>query len=293
MKKTILFLLIALGLSSSSYAQLFPLPQVFIGGVVTTPILFSDGTNTAPSISFATDTQLGFAHPGSGIIGINSLAAERIRLDVSNGYVVLASGGKVRWTSGSSNGSQDTDIGRSAAGVISYTTFGVDGTQATLVGHGELVQQRNSYTITPATATTANCSAGFFAASVTADCTIYTLAAGQKIISFNADVTTAFTCSGTCVGTKVVQCGISAGTAEVLAAARDITVLARYGLADADMGSGLTRAAAIQGGYLPSWTATQIISCRFTSGTGNWGSGAATFVNAGVIKFILVTEQIK
>jgi hypothetical protein len=108
-----------------------------------------------------------------------------------------------------------------------------------------------------------------------------------------ADVTAGFTCSGTCTGTKVMQCGISGAGTEILAASFNVAATGQAGDADAEMGSGLTRAAAIQGGYLPSWSATTPVVCRFTSGTGNWGSGAATFVNAGSVKITLITELIK
>jgi hypothetical protein len=115
----------------------------------------------------------------------------------------------------------------------------------------------------------------------------------MKLVGVYADVTVGFTCSGTCTGTKVVQCGITGAGTEILAAGFNVATTGQAGDADAELGSAMTRAAAIQGGYLPSWSGTTPVMCRFTSGTGNWGSGAATFVNAGSIKFTLVTEQVK
>jgi hypothetical protein len=166
-------------------------------------------------------------------------------------------------------------------------------TDSTAVDAGSLPRLRSSSTITPATAGVGNCGAAFLAAALTADCTIATLPAGMKLVGIYADVTVGFTCSGTCSGTKVVQCGTAAGGTQILAAGLNVAATGQFGLADADLGSGMTRAAAIQGGLIGSWSSTTPVSCRFTSGTGNWGSGAATFVNAGSIKFTLVTEQVK
>lgn len=295
MKRFVLPLLMVLAVGSYAYTQVQIIPSSSIdgSGTAANPILFADGTAGAPGIAFSAEPATGFARPGAGIIGLNSLAAERLRFDISNGYLVLASGGKVRWTSGASNGSQDTDISRSAAGIVAATLIGANGADATLVTNGALTRQRDSYTITPATGGATNCSAGFNTAGLTADCTVFTLAAGQMLTNIYADVTVGFTCSGTCTGTKVVQCGTAAGGVQIFAAGLNVAATGQFGLADADLGSGLTRAAAIQGGLIGSWTATTPISCRFTSGTGNWGSGAATFVNAGSIKFIIVTEQMK
>lgn len=170
------------------------------------------------------------------------------------------------------------------------------GTDDTTVTVGDVTRVRYQATITPASGGAGNCAtqaAGFKAAALTADCVVATLPAGVKIVGAYADVTAGFTCSGTCSGTKVFRMGISAGGTEIFATSLDVTSTGQFGLADANMGSGMTRAAQIQGGYLPSWSATTTITARFTSGTGNWGDASATFVNAGSIKFTLVTELEK
>lgn len=170
------------------------------------------------------------------------------------------------------------------------------GTDDTTTETGGVVQTRYQATITPASGGAANCAtsaAGFKAAATTADCVIATIPAGSRIVAVYADVTAGFTCSGTCTGTKVMQMGISAAGVEIFAASRNVATTATYGLADADMGSAMTRAAQIQGAYVPSWSATTTLTARFTSGTGNWGNASATFVNAGSIKFTIITEQAK
>ncbi len=206
---------------------------------------------------------------------------------VSNANLILSNNGVDYWNvSGPKSGSFGA-AGASNPVVITAPT------DSTAVEIGDLNRLRSSSTITPATGGAGNCATAFAAAALTADCTIGTLKAGQKLVGVYADVTVGFTCSVTCSGTKVVQCGTAAAGTEILAAGLNVATTATYGLADADLGSGMTRAAAIQGGLLPSWSGTTIVSCRFTSGTGNWGTGAATNVNAGSIKFTLVTEQIK
>ena len=140
-----------------------------------------------------------------------------------------------------------------------------------------------------ATLTATSCGAPFQAAALTADCTIATLPAKTKLIGVYADVTAGFTCSGTCTGTKTIGAGKTAGGVEIFAAGLNVAATGQLGLSDADLGTGMTRAAAIQGGYLNSWSATTPVIVRFTSGTGNWGDGAVTYVNAGSVTFYLDT----
>lgn len=222
---------------------------------------------------------------------VNSGTGRALRLTGASGGggVFLNFGGTDYWAVGSTNGTNGL-FGVVSAGAPVAPSAPTD---ATVVSMGHLNRLLSSTTITPATGNAANCGTAFAAAALTADCTIATLPAGMKLVEVYADVTVGFTCSGTCTGTKVFQCGTAAGGTQVFAAGLNVAATGQFGLSDADLGSGMTRAAAIQGGLLNSWSATTPISCRFTSGTGNWGTGAATNVNAGSIKFFLVTEQIK
>ena len=63
-----------------------------------------------------------------------------------------------------------------------------------------------------------------------------------------------------------------------------------FGGADAELGTALARATAVQGGKLS--IAGNIVSLRLTSGTGNIGNGAATNLSQGSITFYLVTERL-
>jgi hypothetical protein len=124
--------------------------------------------------------------------------------------------------------------------------------------------------------------AGLSAAAHTADLTIATLPAKSKITAFYADVTTGFTGGGETADT--ISAGIAAGGTTILAAGSAFTTHT-WGLADADMGTSMTRAAAIQGGYIPNWTGTQIISVRLSTTTNNTST-----LNAGSVTFYIVTD---
>lgn len=267
--------------------------------------LFPDGTAALPGMAFASQPSTGFLKSATSTVQLSlggaatyqfgsTFFAPSLTMDFTNGDVVLARGAANTLNLRNGANAQTIQVGPTPGFVnITSTNIVTAPTDSTAVEAGGLTHLRSSSTITPATAGVGNCGAAFQAAALTADCTIATLPAGMKLLAIYADVTVGFTCSGTCTGTKVMQAGTAAGGTQVLAAALNVAATGQFGLADADLGSGMTRAAAIQGGLIGSWSATTPISVRFTSGTGNWGSGAATFVNAGSVKFILITEQIK
>lgn len=105
------------------------------------------------------------------------------------------------------------------------------------------------------------------AAAVTADKTIATLPAKTILKGVICDTTTEYL--GGAVSACTLKVGTAAGGAEIIAVHDVFTAAVTKGLADADMGTGMTRAAAIQGGLLSSWTATTIVSVRITTTTAN------------------------
>jgi hypothetical protein len=114
---------------------------------------------------------------------------------------------------------------------------------------------------------------------------ICTLPAKTKIVGAYQDITTAF--KGGAVNAATLRVGITAEDAAEILAAKDCwTAAARYGLADADMGSALTRAAAIQGGYLPSWTGTTAIYATLNTTNGNCNA-----LTQGSVTIYLETER--
>lgn len=127
----------------------------------------------------------------------------------------------------------------------------------------------------------------WIAAAVTQDISIGVLPAKAKIVAVYADTTTAY---AGLAGTIQVQLGTTAGGAQLILAHDVKTGVVTKGLADADLGASITRAAAIQGGFIPSWTATTTVSARLTSGTGNIGTGAATNLSNGSTTYYLVVD---
>lgn len=114
---------------------------------------------------------------------------------------------------------------------------------------------------------------------------IATLLAKTKIIAFYADTTVAYT--GGTVSAATLEVGITAeGAAQILAAHDVLSGAVTKGLADADMGTSMTRAAAIQGGYLPSWSGTTAIYATIDTTAGNTNA-----LTTGSTTFYLVTER--
>lgn len=108
---------------------------------------------------------------------------------------------------------------------------------------------------------------------------IATLPAKTKIVGFYSDTTVKYTGGSTDAATMVV--GITSESAAEIIASHDVYAAAiLVGDADADMGTAMTRAAAIQGGYLPSWTGTTAIyaTLAITSDVlSNLTTGSTTF----------------
>jgi hypothetical protein len=114
---------------------------------------------------------------------------------------------------------------------------------------------------------------------------IATLPAKMKVVGFYADTTAAY--SGGTVSAATLEVGITAeGAAEIIATHDVKTAAVTKGLADADMGTGMTRAAQIQGGYLPSWAGTTAIYATIDTTDGNTNA-----LTAGSTTFYIETEQ--
>lgn len=100
--------------------------------------------------------------------------------------------------------------------------------------------------------------------ALTNDITIATVPARTRIVSAVLDVTTPFTGSA---GTVTAKLGTSTGGDELVLAGDVKTGTAQFGTTDAQLGAGLARATAVNGG-LWSW-AGGTLKVRFTSGSGN------------------------
>ncbi len=114
---------------------------------------------------------------------------------------------------------------------------------------------------------------------------ITTLPVKTKLVGAYADTTSAYTGGTVAAATLVVGVTAEDG-AEIIASHNVFSGVVTKGLADADMGTGMTRAGSIQGGYLPSWTGTTAIYATLNTTVGNTNA-----LTAGSTTFYLVTER--
>ena len=150
----------------------------------------------------------------------------------------------------------------------------VDGAVTTLESGTVL---RQSYKVSLNTA--------FTGAATTADVVIATLPAKTRLVSIIADTTTVF--SGNAVTACAMTVGTSVGGAQLIASYDCFTTPVVKGLVDADMGTSMTRAAAVQGGFIPSWSSNTPVHVRITTTTANTNQ-----LNQGVTVFYLITERM-
>lgn len=121
-------------------------------------------------------------------------------------------------------------------------------------------------------------------AATTSDIVIATLPAKTRLTKIVVDSTTAWT--GTSITAVTWQVGKTTGGSEYIVAFNALAAPVTKGLADADLGTSINRANAVQGGDLPSWTATTPISARITSTGANLSA-----LTTGNITFYLTCER--
>jgi hypothetical protein len=125
----------------------------------------------------------------------------------------------------------------------------------------------------------------YSAAAKTGDVTICTLPTKTQVTAIFADTTVAYTGGGESAATLKV--GLTAGAAEIVAVHDVFSGAVTKGLADADMGSGLTRAAAIQGSYPGSFSGVTTLVARLTTTTNNTST-----LTTGSTTFYVVARQL-
>lgn len=118
---------------------------------------------------------------------------------------------------------------------------------------------------------------------------IATLPAKTRLVAAYADTTVAY--AGTDITAATLEVGVTAeGAAEILATHNVFAAPILVGELDADMGTGMTRAAKEQGAYMPSFTGTTAVYATIDATT-----GAATTLadlTAGSTTFYLITERL-
>jgi hypothetical protein len=134
--------------------------------------------------------------------------------------------------------------------------------------------------------------AQFVTAAVTSDVIILTMQPRTKVLAVYAYVGDEFACGAVCTtSTLSIQVGVS-GASEFLASFDADAAKILVGDADAELGTEMTRAAAVQGGYIPSWASETEMTLRLTSGTGNIGNGSVTNLSAGEVTFYVIVTQL-
>lgn len=131
----------------------------------------------------------------------------------------------------------------------------------------------------------------FVCAATTCDVTIGTLPANTWLVNVTAALTQTFACTATCTSSTLSMIlGKGAGGSEYLASLDADAAVAIFGDADAELGTAMVRAAAVQGGTFTS--ASQAVVLRLTSGTGNIGNGTVTNLSQGSITVYLTTRVL-
>lgn len=110
--------------------------------------------------------------------------------------------------------------------------------------------------------------AAFQAAATSKEITLATVNAKVRLLRVYTDTTSAFT--GT-AGTVNLQVGSTAGADDLILAHDVKSAPVVKGLANADLGTSIERANAVQGGYLPAggWASTWDVYVKMISGAGN------------------------
>jgi hypothetical protein len=159
------------------------------------------------------------------------------------------------------------------------------GTGISVVNEGQLQRQVYKVTIDRT---------AFVCAALTCDVTIATLPAKTSVLSVYGHIETVFACTATCTSSTLsMLLGSTAGGAQYLASFDADLSTSVFGDADAELGTTMTRAAAIQGGNaVPNFSSTTPVNLRLTSGTGNIGNGSATNLSQGSVTFYIVTERL-
>ena len=121
------------------------------------------------------------------------------------------------------------------------------------------------------------------AGALTEDKTILTIPAKCRVVSVIMDTTVAYTGTGAAVYTMTF--GTTAGGNQLMLS-HSLTSLTTKGLADADLGASINRANAVQGGHIPSWTATTALTARLTSDVN------ISLITAGTTVFYVTVENM-
>lgn len=252
---------------------------------------FGDGSASAPSIAFANDTDVGIYRVGSNQGAFTANGNDPVGWGQTS--LRLASSSVLTWTSGGIAAGGDINLARTSSGVLGLTGALTVSAPALTVGSGTGVTVNDVGSLRELVYKVTIDRTAFVAAAVTSDVTIATFPAKTQLVAVMADLTQTFACTATCTSSTLsFVLGRGSGGAQFLASFDADAAAAQFGDADAELGTTMTRAAAIQAGSFEAWASTQAVVLRLTSGTGNIGNGSATNLSQGSVTIYLVARVL-
>lgn len=126
-------------------------------------------------------------------------------------------------------------------------------------------------------------------ASLTANFAFLDIQAGGKVVGVYANVTQAFVLGASTINLAI---GYGGSSNEFILAKTVSGFTGPVGQADADLGTALARATAVQSGYI-NLSATTTVTARFTSSSGNLGNGTASNVTAGNVDVYVLVQDLQ
>jgi len=118
---------------------------------------------------------------------------------------------------------------------------------------------------------------------------VYSIPAKARVVGVVLDTTAALAGLG---GTITARVGKTRGGQEYLVEHDVKSSPVTKGLLDADLGTALDRAHAVQGGDLPSWSAVTSLFVTLGSGRGNLGTGSVTNLTSGRMVLYVTVEML-
>jgi hypothetical protein len=234
-------------------------------------------TNGSAVLSWSTTTPslLSFSSTATGLTYTNTTGV----FSLTAGYVIPTTTEETNWNAAYGYVDQSVKV----AGTPTFADVTVankeitagTGTGLTVNVAGQSVRQLYKVTLTYA---------GLATAGATSDHVIATLPDKTKIVAIYADTTVPYT--GGTVATATLKVGNTTGGAQYIAVHDVLSGAVLKGLADADMGSEMTRAALIQNGGVVNWTTTTPVSVRLTCGT-----DTCDHLTAGSTTYYIITER--
>lgn len=124
-------------------------------------------------------------------------------------------------------------------------------------------------------------------ASTTANFAFINIEAGGKVVGVYANVTQAFVLGAATISLAI---GYGGSSNEFILTKAVSGFTGPIGQADADLGTALARATAVQSGYI-NLSATTTVTARFTSTSGNFGTGTVTSTTAGSVVIYVAVQD--